>query len=110
MSKGQHSVSRSHGGVADGWVWEAGVENRGGGGDRQLRASETPFEPRTGNVGGMGQCRFYPRHLHACLCVLQSVFRNFDVDGDGHISQEEFQIIRGNFPYLSAFGDLDQNQ
>lgn len=40
----------------------------------------------------------------------QSVFRNFDVDGDGHISQEEFQIIRGNFPYLSAFGDLDQNQ
>ncbi|CAO2584449.1 RAS guanyl-releasing protein 2 [Lemmus lemmus] len=39
----------------------------------------------------------------------QSVFRNFDVDGDGHISQEEFQIIRGNFPYLSAFGDLDQD-
>ena len=44
------------------------------------------------------------------LRALQSVFRNFDVDGDGHISQEEFQIIRGNFPYLSAFGDLDQNQ
>ncbi|XP_060014770.1 RAS guanyl-releasing protein 2 isoform X6 [Lagenorhynchus albirostris] len=42
--------------------------------------------------------------------MVESVFRNFDVDGDGHISQEEFQIIRGNFPYLSAFGDFDQNQ
>ncbi|KAK2506654.1 hypothetical protein MC885_011339 [Smutsia gigantea] len=27
--------------------------------------------------------------------MVESVFRNFDVDGDGHISQEEFQIIHG---------------
>ncbi|XP_067328625.1 RAS guanyl-releasing protein 2 [Anolis sagrei] len=42
--------------------------------------------------------------------MVESVFRNFDVDGDGHISQEEFQIIRNNFPYLCKFGDLDENQ
>lgn len=46
----------------------------------------------------------------ALCCPLQSVFRNFDVDGDGHISQEEFKIIRNNFPYLCKFGDLDENQ
>ncbi|XP_042296793.1 RAS guanyl-releasing protein 2 isoform X2 [Sceloporus undulatus] len=42
--------------------------------------------------------------------MVESVFRNFDVDGDGHISQEEFNIIRNNFPYLCKFGDLDENQ
>uniref|UniRef100_A0A2K6T047 RAS guanyl releasing protein 2 n=1 Tax=Saimiri boliviensis boliviensis TaxID=39432 RepID=A0A2K6T047_SAIBB len=42
--------------------------------------------------------------------MVESVLRDFDVGGDGHILQEEFQIIRGNFPYLRAFGDLDQNQ
>ncbi|XP_029468662.1 RAS guanyl-releasing protein 2 isoform X2 [Rhinatrema bivittatum] len=42
--------------------------------------------------------------------MVESVFRNFDVDGDGHISQEEFKSIRNNFPYLCSFGDLDENQ
>ena len=41
---------------------------------------------------------------------VQSVFKNFDTDGDGHISQEEFEAIRNNFPYLSKFGELDKNQ
>lgn len=41
---------------------------------------------------------------------LQSVFKNFDTDGDGHISREEFESIRNNFPYLSKFGELDTNQ
>ncbi|XP_041099265.1 RAS guanyl-releasing protein 2-like isoform X3 [Polyodon spathula] len=41
--------------------------------------------------------------------MVESVFKNFDTDGDGHISQEEFAIIRNNFPYLSKFGELDQN-
>lgn len=40
----------------------------------------------------------------------QSVFKNFDSDGDGHISRDEFEAIRNNFPYLSKFGELDKNQ
>ncbi|KAG7465230.1 hypothetical protein MATL_G00174170 [Megalops atlanticus] len=42
--------------------------------------------------------------------MVESVFKNFDTDGDGHISREEFEIIRNNFPYLSKFGELDTNQ
>uniref|UniRef100_A0A8C1ED77 RAS guanyl releasing protein 2 n=2 Tax=Cyprinus carpio TaxID=7962 RepID=A0A8C1ED77_CYPCA len=39
-----------------------------------------------------------------------SVFKNFDTNGDGSISREEFECIRNNFPYLSKFGELDKNQ
>ncbi|XP_018427755.1 PREDICTED: RAS guanyl-releasing protein 2 [Nanorana parkeri] len=51
----------------------------------------------------------------ALLCqhiekMVESVFRLFDEDGDGHISQEEFQAVRSNFPYLCAFDEIDQNQ
>ncbi|KAI2651268.1 RAS guanyl-releasing protein 2 [Labeo rohita] len=42
--------------------------------------------------------------------MVESVFQNFDTDGDGYISQEEFEIIRKNFPYLGKFDELDQNQ
>ncbi|KAI4900870.1 hypothetical protein NFI96_019635 [Prochilodus magdalenae] len=42
--------------------------------------------------------------------MVESVFKNFDTDGDGHISREEFESIRNNFPYLSKFGELDTNQ
>uniref|UniRef100_A0A3Q2TUG7 RAS guanyl releasing protein 2 n=1 Tax=Fundulus heteroclitus TaxID=8078 RepID=A0A3Q2TUG7_FUNHE len=42
--------------------------------------------------------------------VVKSVFKNFDTDGDGHISRDEFEAIRNNFPYLSKFGELDKNQ
>ncbi|KAI5622332.1 RAS guanyl-releasing protein 2-like [Silurus asotus] len=41
---------------------------------------------------------------------LSSVFKNFDTDGDDYITQKEFESIRNNFPYLSKFDDLDQNQ
>ncbi|XP_066502542.1 RAS guanyl-releasing protein 2 [Hoplias malabaricus] len=42
--------------------------------------------------------------------MVESVFKNFDTDGDGHISQREFETIQNNFPYLTKFDDLDQNQ
>ncbi|GAA6099916.1 RAS guanyl-releasing protein 2 isoform X1 [Tachysurus ichikawai] len=42
--------------------------------------------------------------------MVESVFKNFDTDGDGYISREEFESIRNNFPYLSKFGELDTNQ
>ncbi|XP_043076713.1 RAS guanyl-releasing protein 2 [Puntigrus tetrazona] len=42
--------------------------------------------------------------------MVESVFQNFDTDGDGYISQGEFEIIRSNFPYLGKFDELDQNQ
>lgn len=44
------------------------------------------------------------------LSHFQSVFKNFDTDGDGNISRDEFEAIRNNFPYLSKFGELDKNQ
>ncbi|XP_063058677.1 RAS guanyl-releasing protein 2 [Engraulis encrasicolus] len=42
--------------------------------------------------------------------MVESVFKNFDTDGDGHISHEEFQSIKNNFPFLSKFDDVDRNQ
>uniref|UniRef100_A0A674ETK7 RAS guanyl releasing protein 2 n=1 Tax=Salmo trutta TaxID=8032 RepID=A0A674ETK7_SALTR len=42
--------------------------------------------------------------------MVESVFKNFDTDGDGYVTQEEFEIIRTNFPYLCKFDDLDKNQ
>ncbi|KTF87036.1 hypothetical protein cypCar_00032034 [Cyprinus carpio] len=42
--------------------------------------------------------------------MVDSVFKNFDTNGDGSISREEFECIRNNFPYLSKFGELDKNQ
>uniref|UniRef100_A0A8C6Q8Y1 RAS guanyl releasing protein 2 (Calcium and DAG-regulated) n=1 Tax=Nothobranchius furzeri TaxID=105023 RepID=A0A8C6Q8Y1_NOTFU len=42
--------------------------------------------------------------------MVESVFKNFDTDGDGHISRDEFEAIRNNFPYLSKFGELDKNR
>uniref|UniRef100_A0A8C1BPJ2 RAS guanyl releasing protein 2 n=1 Tax=Cyprinus carpio carpio TaxID=630221 RepID=A0A8C1BPJ2_CYPCA len=44
------------------------------------------------------------------ICSFTSVFKNFDTNGDGFISREEFECIRNNFPYLSKFGELDKNQ
>lgn len=41
---------------------------------------------------------------------LKSVFRNYDYDHDGYISQEDFESIAANFPFLDSFCVLDKDQ
>ncbi|KAG7999844.1 Ras guanyl-releasing protein 3 [Nibea albiflora] len=42
--------------------------------------------------------------------VVDSVFRNYDHDHDGYISQEDFESITANFPLLDSFCVLDKDQ
>ncbi|XP_054652116.1 ras guanyl-releasing protein 3 isoform X2 [Dunckerocampus dactyliophorus] len=42
--------------------------------------------------------------------VVDSVFRNYDPDHDGYISQEDFENIAANFPFLESFCVFDQDQ
>ncbi|XP_016892489.1 ras guanyl-releasing protein 3 isoform X2 [Cynoglossus semilaevis] len=42
--------------------------------------------------------------------VVDSVFRNYDYDHDGYISQEDFESIAANFPFLDSFCVLDKDQ
>ncbi|XP_036071440.1 ras guanyl-releasing protein 3-like isoform X2 [Oryzias melastigma] len=42
--------------------------------------------------------------------VVDSVFRNYDHDHDGYISQEDFENIAANFPFLDSFCVLDKDQ
>lgn len=45
------------------------------------------------------------------LCAFEkSVFRNYDHDHDGYISQEDFESIAANFPFLDSFCVLDKDQ
>ena len=44
------------------------------------------------------------------LISLKSVFRNYDHDRDGYISQEDFESIAANFPFLDSFYVLDKDQ
>uniref|UniRef100_A0A672FR68 RAS guanyl releasing protein 3 (calcium and DAG-regulated) n=1 Tax=Salarias fasciatus TaxID=181472 RepID=A0A672FR68_SALFA len=39
-----------------------------------------------------------------------SVFRNYDHDHDGYISQEDFESVAANFPFLDSFCVLDKDQ
>ncbi|KAG2467024.1 NVL protein, partial [Polypterus senegalus] len=41
--------------------------------------------------------------------VVDSVFRNYDHDHDGYISQEDFESITANFPFLDSFCVLDKD-
>ncbi|XP_047208338.1 ras guanyl-releasing protein 3 isoform X2 [Girardinichthys multiradiatus] len=42
--------------------------------------------------------------------LVESVFRNYDHDHDGYISQEDFRSIAANFPFLDSFCVLDKDQ
>uniref|UniRef100_A0A8C6UQ88 RAS guanyl releasing protein 3 (calcium and DAG-regulated) n=1 Tax=Neogobius melanostomus TaxID=47308 RepID=A0A8C6UQ88_9GOBI len=42
--------------------------------------------------------------------VVDSVFRNYDHDRDGFISQEDFESVTANFPFLDSFCVLDKDQ
>ncbi|XP_043914886.1 ras guanyl-releasing protein 3 isoform X1 [Protopterus annectens] len=42
--------------------------------------------------------------------VVDSVFRNYDHDHDGYISQEDFESIAASFPFLDSFCVLDKDQ
>ncbi|KAF3842530.1 hypothetical protein F7725_024481 [Dissostichus mawsoni] len=44
------------------------------------------------------------------IYLLTSVFRNYDHDHDGYISQEDFESIAANFPFLDSFCVLDKDQ
>uniref|UniRef100_T1JIP6 Ras guanyl-releasing protein 3 n=1 Tax=Strigamia maritima TaxID=126957 RepID=T1JIP6_STRMM len=44
------------------------------------------------------------KHVHA---MVDAVFKNYDNDRDGYISQAEFEAISGNFPFIDSFCVLD---
>ena len=44
------------------------------------------------------------KHIAA---MVEAVFKHYDHDRDGYISQVEFRQIAGNFPFIESFGTID---
>ncbi|KJH47063.1 RasGEF domain protein [Dictyocaulus viviparus] len=44
------------------------------------------------------------KHVSA---MVDAVFKHYDSDRDGYISQDEFRQISGNFPFIDPFGTID---
>lgn len=44
------------------------------------------------------------------LSLFQAVFRIYDIDKDGYISNKEFDSIATNFPFIDTFGAIDVNR
>ena len=56
------------------------------------------------------QSVYIVRHSPYVCLLFQSVFKNYDHDKDGFISQAEFEAIAGNFPFIDSFCVLDVDQ
>lgn len=56
----------------------------------------TPLDPET-----------IEKHVRA---MVEAVYKNYDNDHDGYISQDEFEAIAGNFPFIDSFCVLDADQ
>lgn len=71
---------------------------------RQQDFSDYTYRMQTKRVGD----------VTGLMCFLsgfaKSVFRNYDHDHDGYISQEDFESIAANFPFLDSFCVLDKDQ
>ncbi|CAJ0582477.1 unnamed protein product, partial [Mesorhabditis spiculigera] len=46
------------------------------------------------------------KHVNA---MVDAVFKHYDHDKDGYISQAEFRQIAGNFPFIEPFGEIDMD-
>uniref|UniRef100_A0A8C1WJE0 RAS guanyl releasing protein 3 (calcium and DAG-regulated) n=1 Tax=Cyprinus carpio TaxID=7962 RepID=A0A8C1WJE0_CYPCA len=56
-------------------------------------------------------CNPFIKRMYSCFSLhVKSVFRNYDHDHDGYISQEDFESIAANFPFLDSFCVLDKDQ
>lgn len=42
--------------------------------------------------------------------MVEAVFKNYDHNKDGSISQNEFQQISTNFPFIASFGTIDTDK
>lgn len=47
------------------------------------------------------------KHITA---MVDAVFKHYDHNKDGFISQSEFQQIAGNFPFIAPFGTIDTDR
>uniref|UniRef100_A0A3B4H809 RAS guanyl releasing protein 3 n=1 Tax=Pundamilia nyererei TaxID=303518 RepID=A0A3B4H809_9CICH len=85
---------------------------------REPRNSKLPTSPTTPNkpLAPLDWASGVATKPDPCLVnkhirkVVDSVFRNYDHDRDGYISQEDFESIAANFPLLDSFCVLDKDQ
>ena len=55
-------------------------------------------------------CVFYPPSNSFFTPLFQSVFKAYDTDKDGSLSEEDYQLLSLNFPALDPFSTVDKNK